>query len=132
MDFSQLINEHLEKYVSEKLPESVEKHLGKLIDSILGDIFSSYGDKQKQIKAAISEKIQINLEKLELIDYNGMIATAIQERFNILAQERSVEPIMKLIEDAVGTPYKKKKITLDELFDEVKEIVIDGAEYGDE
>lgn len=39
---------------------------------------------------------------------------------------------MKLIEDAVGTPYKKKKITLDELFDEVKEIVIDGAEYGDE
>lgn len=132
MDFKQLISDQIDQYISEKLPEQTGKHLEKMVDSVLGDLFSTYGENSKEIKRILSEKIRLDLTKLSLIDYNGMIATAIQNHFNDLAMKNSVEPIMKLIGDVVGEKLPYEEISLDTLFEKVKEYTIDGLEHGDE
>ena len=132
MDFKQLISDQIDQYISEKLPEQTGKHLEKMVDSVLGDLFSTYGENSKEIKRILSEKIKLDLTKLSLIDYNGMIATAIQNHFNDLAMKNSVEPIMKLIGDVVGEKLPYEEISLDTLFEKVKEYTIDGLEHGDE
>lgn len=132
MDLQKLINEQVSQYIKDRLPEKIKKHLDGMMDSILGDIFSRYGENSKAIKNAISGKINIDLTKLSLIDYNGMIATAIQNHFNHLAMENAVDPIMKLVGEVVGKKLPYEEISLDTLFEKIKEYTIDGLEHGDE
>lgn len=132
MDFKQLISDQIDQYISEKLPEQTGKHLEKMVDSVLGDLFSTYGENSKEIKRIISEKIKLDLTKLSLIDYNGMISTAIQNHFNYLAMENSIDPVMKLIGEVVGKKLPYEDIHLNDVFEKIKEMTMDGLDHGDE
>jgi hypothetical protein len=35
MDLKKLINDESEKYINEKLPETIQKHLDKMMDSVI-------------------------------------------------------------------------------------------------
>lgn len=132
MDFQKIVNQQLEKYIQEKLPESINKHVECMIDAILQELFARYWETAKQVKSVLSEKVWLDLSKLELVDYNWTIATAIQNHFNHLSQTHSVEPILELVSDVVWKKYEKDSISLDDLFDEVKQIAYDAAEYWEE
>lgn len=132
MDLKKLINDETEKYIEQNLPETIQKHLEKMMESVIWDIFSNWWDNAKEIKKQISEKININLSKLELMDYNWIIADSIQSHFNTLVQERSVKPVLEILSTVIGKPYEKETITLDDLFEEIKDIYYENAEYYDE
>lgn len=132
MDLQKLINEQVSQYVKDSLPETIKKHLDGMMDSVLGDIFSRYGENSKAIKNAISEKINIDLSRLDLMDYNWMIANAVEKHFAQLVQERSCKPVLEILQTIIGDPYKKEAITLNELVDEIVEIFDDWAEYWDD
>ena len=101
MDIQKLINEKTTLYVKEKMPAVIEKHLATMMDEVISDIFGRYGDNAKEIKKIISEKIKIDLTDLTLMDYNGMLATTLQNHFNHLAQERSCKPVLDLLSQVV-------------------------------
>lgn len=132
MDLKKLINDETEKYITNNLSEVIQKHLDKMMESIIWDIFSSWGDNAKEIKKQIGEKIKINLTNLDLMDYNWIVATSIDQHFKHLVQERSVKPVLDILSNVVGVPYKKDTITFDDLFEEIKDIFYNDAEYWDE
>lgn len=132
MDLQALINASMEDYIKEKLPEKTAQYLEKMIDAVLDDLFSRYGESSKQIKQVLSEKIQLDLTKLSLIDYNGMISTSIQNHFNHLAMENAVDPIMKLVGEVVGKKLPYEDVHLNDIFEKIKEITMDWLDHGDD
>jgi hypothetical protein len=63
------------------------------------------------------------------MDYNGIIATSIDQHFQNLVKERSVKPVLDILSNVVGVPYKKDTITFHDLFEEIKDIFYNDAEY---
>lgn len=132
MDLKKLINDETEKYITNNLSEVIQKHLDKMMESVIWDIFSQWWDNAKEIKKQIWEKIKIDLTKLDLMDYNWIVATSIDQHFQHLVKERSVKPILDILSNVVGVPYKKDTITFDDLFEEIKDIFYNDAEYWDD
>ena len=71
MDLNKEIQAIADKVILEKAPEMIEKHISSMIDSVVKDIFCSYGDTYKELKKRIEETLQVNLEKFDLIDLSS-------------------------------------------------------------
>lgn len=125
MDLNEGINKATAKVIAEKLPALVETKVGKMVDDLLTDVFRSYGDLGKQIKEKIEKKLDINLQQFDMLDYNTMIAGAINNRLVTLVNEQSIKPIMELIDGTVSF-LEKKEWTLSEIVEMIKE---DAREY---
>lgn len=126
------INEEIQKasdqFIQDKLPEMVQQKINSMMDDLLKSIFSSYSPMGKVIKEKIEQSLDVNLQKYDMVDYNALIAKAINDHLTECVIHNSIEPIMSLVKDTVGF-VKKKKITLSE----IHEKVIDQArESGDE
>lgn len=120
MNINEEIQKATDKFVEEKLPILVEEKVGKMVEDILSDTFKSWSDIGKSIKQRIEEKLDINLQKYDLIDYNAMVSKAINDKLIGLVNENSIEPIMEMIKETVGF-IEKKEITLSE----IHEIIIE-------
>ncbi len=81
MDIKKLINDETEKYIEKNLPETIQKHLEKMMESVIWDIFNQWWDNAKEIKKQVWEKNKIDLTKLDLMDYNWIVATSIDQHF---------------------------------------------------
>lgn len=127
MDINAEIQKASDKFITEKLPAMVEEKVGKMVDGILDDIFRSYSDTAKAIKAKIEQKLNINLQEFDMLDYNAMISRGINDRLIKLVNEGSLQPIMSLIQDTVGF-IEKKEINLSE----IHQMLIDASMEGDD
>ena len=107
------------KVIAEKVPEIIEKNAEKAIKDIIEDMFRWDSDIKKQIKTKISECLNVNLMKFDLIDYNALIAETINKN---LVQQVNLEPIQKMISETIGF-IDKTEIRLQEIAD----LVIEGA-----
>ncbi len=111
MDINQEIQKATDKIILEKLPEMVEKHITTMIDSVVKDVFNSYGDTSKQLKKRLEESLNVNLQEFDLIDYNALVAKTINDN---LLQQVNLNPILELTQNIVGF-VNKKEISLDEI-----------------
>lgn len=124
MDLNKTIQEAVDKTIAEKLPEIIEGKVVKLVDDILGDVFRSYSDTGKAIKTRIEQHLDVNLQKFDMIDYNGIISTIIQEHLVKCVNAGTIAPITKLVEETLGF-VASKDMTLTELVDKVKAIAME-------
>lgn len=112
------INEEIQKatdaFISEKLPGLVAEKVGKMVDGILCDVFEKWGKTAKAIKEKIEQQLDINLQEFDLVDYNHLVSKAVNDRLVGIINEQSIDPINKLIENAVGF-ISKKEWTLSEI-----------------
>ncbi len=113
MDLNKEIQIVTDKVIAEKLPELVTEKVTKMLESIVGDIFSSYSTTAKMIKGKIEEKLDINLQNFDTIDYNALIAKTINDN---LLTEINLQPILELTRNSIGF-VKKKEIRLQEIAD---------------
>lgn len=113
MDLNKEIQVVTDNIIAEKLPQLVTEKVTKMLDSILGDLFSNYGDTAKLIKKKIEEKLDINLQEFDTIDYNFLISKTINDN---LLNEINLQPILELTRNSIGF-IKKKEITLQEIAD---------------
>jgi len=120
MDINKEIQVATDKFVAEKLPEMVTEKVGKMVDSILEDIFRSYSDTAKSIKSKIEEKLDINLQKFDLVDYNHLVSKAISDQLVGIVNENAIQPILELTKDAIGF-VKQKEIKLSQIHEMVLE-----------
>lgn len=127
MDINKKINEITDKIIDDKLPEMAEKHVTSMLNEIMSDIFRSHSDTAKAIKKKIEEKLDVNLQKFDLIDYNALIAKAINDS---IVQQVNIQPIMDLTRDAVGF-INKKSITLTEIAHMIKNAAMEDSNDND-
>lgn len=99
MDINKEIQTASDKIIAEKLPAMVEKATTLMLEKVINDVFSSYGDMAKEIKKKIEEKLDINLQKYDIVDYNAMVAQIIND--NITASV-NLEPIISLTKKTMG------------------------------
>jgi hypothetical protein len=111
MDLNKEIQKITDKVILEKAPEMIGNHIESMINSVIKDIFCSYGDTSKELKKRIEETLQVNLEKFDLIDYNTLVAKTINDN---LLQQVNLQPILELTQNIVGF-VNKKEISLDEV-----------------
>lgn len=99
MNLNNEIQAATDKFVDEKLPAIVDEKVSKMVDSILESVFSNYSETAKAIKAKIEEKLDVNLQKFDLVDYNHLVSKAINDN---LLQQVNMEPILKMCQNAIG------------------------------
>ena len=126
MNINQEIQKATDKIIAEKLPLMVEEKVTSMLNSVIQDVFSSYGSLAKEIKVKIEEKLDVNLQQFDLIDYNHLISKTIND--NII-QTVNLQPVLELTQNSIGF-INKKDIKLNEIADMVKEVSM--AEYGNE
>ena len=127
MDLNKQVNEITEKVIGEKLPEMIEKHVSEMLNRIISDTFSSYGEAAKNIKKKIEEKLDVNLQRFDLVDYNALVAKAINDS---IVQTVNIQPIMDLTRDAIGF-INKKSITLSEIAEMLKQSAMGASDSYD-
>lgn len=127
MDINEVVNQSVEKVIAEKLPTMVDEKVGKMVDDILSDVFRSYSDTAKEIKKIIEEKLDVNLQRLDLVDYNAFVADAINKELAKCINEGSIEPILKMVQSTVGF-ISKKEMTLSEIVEHVKQIAMNDSD----
>lgn len=120
MDINKEIQAATDKVVLEKLPKMVEEKVSKMLEDVIKDIFSSYGNVSKEVKSKIEEKLDVNLQQFDLIDYNYMVSKAINDN---ITQQVNLQPILDLTKNAIGF-IEKKEITINEVADIVKEVAM--------
>lgn len=111
MDINQEMQKALNFVVETKLPTMMEKAATDMIQGIVSDMFSKYGESAKKVKAEIEKKLDVNLSKYDLVDYNALVAKVINDN---LVQQVNLEPISELIKNTVGF-IEKKTIKLSEI-----------------
>lgn len=121
MDLNKEIQIVTDKVISEKLPQLVEEKVTKMINDILEDVFRSYGDTAKAIKNKIEEKLDVNLQNFDLIDYNHLVSKTINDN---LLEMVNIKPIMDLCQDAIGF-VNQKTIRLSSIIEMFKDAAME-------
>lgn len=119
MNLNEITQEAINTVIADKVPAMVQKRAEEAIEDIVKDMFRWDSDIKKQIKEKISESMNINLMKFDIIDYNSLIAETINSQ---LIEQVNLEPINKMISETIGF-VNQKSITLQEIAD----IIIEGA-----
>lgn len=124
MDINQEILNATNKIIEEKMPEMIEKNVSEMVGKVIGDIFSSYSETAKKIKKVIEEKLDVNLQEFDLIDYNAMVAKVINDS---LLQQVNLQPILELTKNTIGF-VDKKTIELSEIVEMFKNEAMENSD----
>lgn len=121
MDINKEILTVTDKVITEKLPEMLEKSVTSMLEGIVKDLFSSYSATAKAVKQKIEEKLDVNLQEFDLLDYNAMVAKVVNDA---LLQQVNLQPILELTRNAVGF-VEKKTIKLSEIVEMFKDAAME-------
>lgn len=95
MDLNKLIQEKVEAVVSEKLETILQDNVEKLLQSTIAEIFWNHGDVANNLKKTLEEKLDLNLDRLKVSDYNGLVANHIENCINQYYQPQGIEDAVK-------------------------------------
>ncbi len=124
MDINQEMQKALDFVVETKLPTMMEKAATEMLQHIVSDMLCKYGEVSKKVKAEIEKKMDVNLQKYDLVDYNALVAKIINDN---LVQQVNLEPISELIKNTVGF-IEKKTIKLSEIVEMFEEASMENNE----
>lgn len=120
MDLEKVVAEALEKAVSSgKVQEMVQDKLNHCIDSVMGDIFSSWGDVAKALKVTA----QMNMEGMELSlpDFAQRMGNMVNDYVDKYFKESDV---VKKILDPIFAPLEKQEWKVSEIIEKFKHEVV--------
>lgn len=123
MNLNEEINKISSQVIQDKLPAIIEKQTTELVQSVIKDLFSPYGDVAKKIKNEIEKSLDINLQNFNIVDYNGLVSQTIN---NALLESVNMNCVTELTKGITGF-INKKEIDLSEIVDFVKNAAIENA-----
>ncbi len=124
MDLNKEIQIATDKIIKEQLSTMVESKVSKMVDDVLKDIFSSYGETAKAIKTKIQDGLNVSLLEFNLTDYNVMVAKTIASQ---LEKEIDTNPIAEIVKGLIGKS-DLKQIKIYDLCEKIKEIAMEKDE----
>lgn len=88
----QLLAERVTAYAESERPrELIDAGIDKMFQSVVDDLFRSYGDYTKAVKEAMSAAMPANVgDVFELTKYNAMVASLLRQRWEQAAVESLV------------------------------------------
>lgn len=116
-DLNDLISKSVALIVEQKLEKMTQEKTERMINDILNDVFSSYGDVAKLVKEKIKEGLDVNLERFNIVEYNVMISEMINRNLIESVDKGCIEPIQNMIQKTIGL-LNKKEIKLSEIINE--------------
>ena len=108
IDFDSIFKEEMATYINEKLRPAMAAKVEKMMDGVMNEVFKSWGDVADQVKAAIQGGLQISIDRLELKEYNALIAHNIQHEVNKGLSESVTKNISDIVRQLIGAPGKEK------------------------
>jgi hypothetical protein len=119
IDLNKIVNDTLVQMEEEKYVEKVVKStLEKTIASLVEDVFRSYSDFGKNLKTHIEENLNINLSRLGLEGYNGLVLAAVQEQLDKAITIQGIDKIKESMNEMLSDV--KKEYTLTEIIEALK------------
>lgn len=124
MNLEQAVQEQFDSIVQSGQVESmIKNHLTKTVDGILNDMLREYGDFGKKLKEQLSKAMNIDLSRLDLLDYNSIVCSIVKEHLDGTIYENAKAQIDNSIKGYLGTldksEWKLSEITA-KLIDELK------------
>ena len=77
MELEKILENSINKYLTEKLQTDLDKHIGDMMDKIFDSMFSRSSEIYKSVQKQIEAKMDVNLRDVSLINYNSMIVNSI-------------------------------------------------------
>lgn len=127
MDFNKVIADAIADRIKNKVPELIENSVDQMMKRIIEDIFSTWSPIAKQAKEQIEKKLDLNLQAVDLLDYNGLVISAISGYLKNEVEANSIDPIKKMVDGITGY-QERAEITLSEINDKLTEM---SMEYHD-
>lgn len=123
IDIQKMLNDEVEKYVTEKLNDSIQQHLATMMDKVLENVFSKWWDNTlwKEVERQLKEWLKVNIWSSDLIEYNWMIWNAVAEYLKKTVDERNVKPIISIIDAIVWKPEDWNIESFDQLIWNIKD-----------
>lgn len=131
MNFYKMIENAFQKIAdSGKIEQKIEETIQKSVESIINDLLKSYSDFGKSLKEQLSEKIKIDLDKIDLPTYNKMIENYIRENVNSQMKEHAKKLIDDNLKEILSVEEKDWKLSefIEEFKSQLEEY--DGERYG--
>lgn len=130
MDIQLAVQQELNTLIeSGQVATMIQNQLAKTIASVLNDSLRDYSDFGKKLKDEISKSLDIDLSKLNMLDYNSIVANIIKEQLDATIYTQATESINTAIKGYLGTLDKKEwKLSeiVAKLIDMIKEDGSDG------
>lgn len=141
MDIAKIAQEKIELMVQEgAIEKMVETNIRKSVESIVNDMFRSYGDWSKKIEEALKQKLEINLDNLDIKSYNAMVVSTIEGCLTDTIAKDSLELVKSKVTAILGIPVQKEwklsdicKLYWQEVYNKESKILhlkISESEYG--
>lgn len=116
MELEKILENSINKYLTEKLQSDLDKHIGDMMDKIFDSMFSRSSEIYKSVQKQIEAKMDVNLRDVSLINYNSMIVNSIGWYLKKQIEENSLKPLENMIQNIVWK-HEKEEITFNELID---------------
>ena len=80
----------------------IEKHLTKTLDGVLEDMFRLWSDFGKKLKEVINDKMNINLDQLNIDEYSAIVCKIIEKEVDNTIIAHATGQIQQHIKDVVN------------------------------
>ncbi len=114
IELNKIVNDSLTKIEKEGFVEGiVERQIKQTLESIVDDLFRSYSDFGKDLKEHIKDNLNINLDRLGIEGYNGLVLAAIKEQLDAVITTQGIDKIKEATKEMltnVKTEYKLSEI----------------------
>lgn len=129
MDIQKIIEEKLSSAINEKLDEIVTKNVEKSVESIISDLFGTWGSATKQVKEILEKGLQISLTPAKIESYNVRVTKHIEDAIGKYLDERVKDKIMQGIQESASY-ITKDNWKMSEIVNEFIES-LDDSDYAD-
>ena len=121
IDLSKSVEEKLQSMISTgKLDEIISGQIEGMIQNVVRDVFSSYGDVSKQFKEIVKERIKIDFDRINFGEYNHNMSTIIKKMVESELTRLGTEKFKEAL-DTMLTDNIPKNMKLSELMNKFKE-----------
>lgn len=128
MDIQQMFNDSLVRMHDEgKVQEIIDKQVLATVESQMKDLLGSWSPLSKAIEKELKEKLQINLESLDIPSYNEVLSNAIKKQLDDAIYTKGLEDFNERVSKVLGTDMKNMKLS--ELVKEMAKEIEDLEDY---
>lgn len=131
MDINQVINLKVSEMDLEgMIINSIEKHMEKLVEEKISDIFKSWGKVGKDFEEFLKEKVKLDFSNVKIEEYNALIVNSLSE---VLAKRfaESGADIKNLVNMRILTEARKE-IDFSVFEKEVTELILEDLDIDEE
>ncbi|MNO15500.1 hypothetical protein D3C76_51660 [compost metagenome] len=131
MDLNKIVNEAMVSIQQDGFVEKIVKdRLQSTLKNVVDDMFGSYGDFHKQLESEVKNKLNINLDKLDLGGYNLMVLNEVKSSLDRAMHIQGTEKIKEHLDELLTGA--KSEYKLSEIIELFKEEANEDHEYDGE